>query len=185
MNQHETIPFKVHAQTMLDDNVVKGLCECVVRSEARTCVEVGSYIGTGSTAILAGLMAARHGRLFCVDHFSLDLMKLQNLDVPQYQQFTANIQAMGFGQVVVPLVGRSVEVAESFFDVADLIYIDAGHEQKQVESDLRAWLPHLRKGGIICGDDAAHLFKEGVVAAIQSVFGTFQQRGRFWWVQPN
>lgn len=184
MSDPNPLPFRPHAQIMLDDNVVKSLCECVVKSNARLCVEVGSYLGTGSTPILAGLMAARKGRLFCVDHFSMDLMRLQKLDAPHYEQFLANIHAMGFDDIITPIRGKSAEVAQTFTDTVDLIYIDAGHERHQVEADLRAWLPHLKRGGIICGDDADHVYQEGVVSALESVFGGFQQRGRFWWVQP-
>lgn len=177
------LPFTVHKQIMLDDNVVKGLCECVVMAQAECCVEVGSYIGTGSTVILAGLMAARKGRLYCVDHFSLDLLQLQGLDAPHYEQFLANIQAMGFADTVTVLRGQSVEVASTFKQTADLIYIDACHGSEQVESDLLAWLPHLKPGGIICGDDFAYAFGPQVQAGVHAILGDVSSRGRFWWSQ--
>lgn len=177
------IPFVVHAQTMLDDNVVKGLAECVVLGDARECVEVGSYIGTGSTVILGGLMAARGGRLYCVDHFSLDLANLQNVTASHFAQFTANIDALGLSRFVTPLRGSSADVARAFPGFVDLVYVDASHDQMNVENDLRLWARRIRSGGVICGDDAEHAYRDGVLAALRKVLGAFETRGRFWWAR--
>lgn len=37
----------------------------------------------------------------------------------------------------------------------DFIYVDAGHEYRNVISDLRVWWPKLKPGGMLAGDDFA------------------------------
>lgn len=36
-------PFRIHTHMMFDDNVVKGLAQCVVAADARVCAGVGSF----------------------------------------------------------------------------------------------------------------------------------------------
>lgn len=48
----------------------------------------------------------------------------------------------------------SLEAAKMFPDeYFDWIYLDAAHDKESVSNDLKAWLPKLKKGGIMCGDD--------------------------------
>ena len=50
--------------------------------------------------------------------------------------------------------GLSQEVATTFAnDTFDWIYVDALHTHNAVLSDLRAWWPKLRPGGLLSGDD--------------------------------
>ena len=51
----------------------------------------------------------------------------------------------------------SVSAAGLFADDSlDLVFIDANHSFQAVATDIRAWLPKIRKGGIICGHDYNH-----------------------------
>lgn len=50
--------------------------------------------------------------------------------------------------------GWSTEVAEQFEDESlDWVYIDANHNFINVAKDLDAWVPKVRKGGIVSGHD--------------------------------
>ena len=42
-----------------------------------------------------------------------------------------------------------------FLDL-DLVFIDAAHTYEAVAEDIRAWLPKVRLGGVLCGDDYPH-----------------------------
>lgn len=48
----------------------------------------------------------------------------------------------------------SVDLAKNLRpEYVDFVYIDASHEYKDVQADLKAWLPVVRKGGILAGHD--------------------------------
>ncbi len=48
----------------------------------------------------------------------------------------------------------TVEAAKQFEDESlDFVYIDADHKFEAVVADIAAWLPKIRKGGIIAGHD--------------------------------
>jgi hypothetical protein len=66
-----------------------------------------------------------------------------------------------------------------------MIYIDASHDYISVKEDINLWLPKLKPGGVICGDDYI-LGWPGVIQAVDEVFGKeninvvgYQQ----WWVK--
>jgi len=52
---------------------------------------------------------------------------------------------------------------------ADFVFIDAGHSYKAVQSDIRVWLPKVRKGGWFGGHDY-HEFYPGVMHAVDETF---------------
>jgi predicted O-methyltransferase YrrM len=50
--------------------------------------------------------------------------------------------------------GLSWEIANQIDDGSvDLVYIDGDHTYEAVLRDLNAWVPKIKKGGIVCGDD--------------------------------
>lgn len=53
----------------------------------------------------------------------------------------------------------------------DLVYIDAAHDLESVRNDIKAWLPHIRKDGIICGHDYDDPQYPGVKIAVDEKFG--------------
>lgn len=61
----------------------------------------------------------------------------------------------------------SLDAAKDFEDsTLDFVYIDGNHCFEAVVADIAAWLPKIRSGGIICGDD---YFKHKGNARIQVV----------------
>ncbi|AEG50337.1 hypothetical protein Sphch_2694 [Sphingobium chlorophenolicum L-1] len=73
-----------------------------------------------------------------------------------HRKFMANIIDAGLQDYVVPLPVDSINAAEvlKHYSVqADVIHIDAGHEYRSVISDLHAWWPILKEGGLYIGDD--------------------------------
>ena len=52
----------------------------------------------------------------------------------------------------------------------DIVYIDASHEYEYVKQDILNWLPKVKLGGIICGDDYTRGWP-GVVMAVNEIFG--------------
>jgi predicted O-methyltransferase YrrM len=55
---------------------------------------------------------------------------------------------------VTPIRMASVNAAKLFPDNSiDIVFIDACHEYECVKEDINAWLPKIKKGGIISGHD--------------------------------
>lgn len=65
----------------------------------------------------------------------------------------------------------SEKAAPQVPDNIDIVYIDADHSYEGISTDLRCWLPKVRAGGIICGDDWTN---DSVRQAVGEMVGTFQ-----------
>ena len=52
----------------------------------------------------------------------------------------------------------------------DMVFVDASHDYESVKADIQAWLPIIRKGGIMAGHDYCENFP-GVPAAVIEQFG--------------
>ena len=76
---------------------------------------------------------------------------------------------------------------------ADVIHLDAGHEEASVAADLRAWWPVLRPGGLFIADDYDSLGGRfpGVMRAVDAfcaeagVKGPWSQRGKAKFTKPE
>jgi hypothetical protein len=71
------------------------------------------------------------------------------------KNFTAATERVKpFGKKAVILRGLSVEMSKLIEDDSlGLVYLDAGHSYEAVRSDLHAWFPKLKKGGVMAGHD--------------------------------
>jgi len=85
------------------------------------------------------------------------------------------------------LHGRSDDVAKGFDDGSlDLVFIDADHSEAGVLSDLEAWVPKVRPGGIVAGHDYAARHHPGVKAAVERFFRDHRhpvqlEANKVWW----
>jgi len=67
--------------------------------------------------------------------------------------------------------GWSDAVAKQFDDESlDLVFLDADHSEEGVGSDLAAWVPKVRPGGIVAGHDYAARHHPGVKPAVDAFF---------------
>lgn len=65
---------------------------------------------------------------------------------------------------------KSVEAATQFEDNSiDFVYIDAGHNYEAVKSDIQTWLPKVKHGSYIAGDDYNARWP-GLIKAVREVF---------------
>lgn len=66
----------------------------------------------------------------------------------------------------------SVEAAKDFEDGSlDAVYLDGNHRYEFVVADLYAWLPKIRKGGIISGHDYAKIKRPTNTHVYQAING--------------
>lgn len=65
-----------------------------------------------------------------------------------------NIIACGFADQVSVMVSTSVNAAGWFADASiDWVHLDARHDFESVRDDVAAWLPKVKPGGWLTGDD--------------------------------
>lgn len=118
-------------------------------------LEVGAYVGESALALSV------HGTVFSVDtwigneHDCLkDIIKKNGYTQRSlFKSFCKNVGPLLF-KSVIPLVGTSRAWADVWPDHdLDLVFIDAEHTYDAVRQDISLWIPKVKKGGIICGDD--------------------------------
>jgi SAM-dependent methyltransferase len=125
-------------------------------------VEVGSWYGR-SAAYMAVEIANSGKRIdfYCIDTWqgSVDTpwmaAHLAGKGGSAFPFFRENMERGGAWHLIKP-VQQSSEVAASRFpaDSIDFVMIDGAHDYHSVRRDVRAWLPKLKPGGLLAGDDA-------------------------------
>lgn len=143
-------------------------------------IEIGSWRGRSSVALAAAK------RLACVDTF---------VDQPQETGTGEDIlpdflAAIGDDRDhVSPIRGNVadadfVEALEhEYGGEADMVFIDASHDEASVRRDIRTALRLVKPGGIVCGHDYSPVWP-GVVAAVGDLFPGFQRAAEsIWWAK--
>jgi cephalosporin hydroxylase len=118
------------------------------RFDVKTVIEVGSYLG-----LSACFFAERVDKVVCVDRFDRKISRfvVESMNTDMADHHTLFLQNTAAYPNITSIKADSLEAAEQEDSVADLIYIDAGHEYEDVKADVEAWRPHARK--VVCGDD--------------------------------
>lgn len=124
------------------------------------CVNVGTWCGYTALALALG-----GPTVIAVDTFlasdeqtgdrSLQLIQEGLTDTFHHFLFhVAEIPKASGSGVVIPVVGRSLEVVNLFgLHQFDLVFIDGDHSGLSVMSDLLTWSLTLKPGGMLCGHD--------------------------------
>ena len=111
-------------------------------------LEIGSFMGRSATVF--GLRLKQEGgELNCVDPWFTDFSTHM---VPEgktsRQVFDATMAEHGLEPAIY--AEKSLEAAPKFEDASlDLVFIDGDHDM--IREDIKAWLPKLKQGGMLCG----------------------------------
>lgn len=118
---------------------------------------------------------------YAIDHFLGSNEHDKNID---YHQITvSNLESIKNKLKIIKndSLNECKKYDDGFFDI---VYIDASHEYEFIKEDIINWLPKVKKGGIICGDDYIAGWP-GVIRAVDEIFKNkvnkigIQQ----WWVK--
>lgn len=100
-----------------------------------------------------------------------------------------NVLACGYGDAITLIIADSVKAAKMFPDASvDWVHLDARHDYNSVTTDIQNWLPKVRQGGWLSGDDYDEVKWPDVVRAVgdvlpgAKVWSTGQWR---WIVRPD
>ena len=170
------------------------LDEAVEQFRPSVVVEIGTWKGASALHLaramaerdVAGTVIAVDTWLGAVDHWA-DASLFSELATEHgfpslYRTFLANVLRAGQAERVIPLPLDSVNAAALMRlrgVTADVIHLDAGHEEASVAADLRAWWPVLRPGGLFIADDYDSLGGRfpGVTRAVDAFCIAFGVRG--------
>jgi predicted O-methyltransferase YrrM len=136
-------------------------------------VEVGCLFGR-STCFMAQRLKKKHKKIrFDVidtfegspEHYPL----LQGKSF--YETFCRYMRAAGVLDMLTVKQARSEKAAYDYADGSlDFVYIDAAHDFESVKRDIDAWLPKVKNGGILAGDDYIPSW-QGVIDAVNEKLG--------------
>lgn len=144
-------------------------------------VEVGVCTGKSITYLANGLINKKIKLdLYGIDHFLGSpehvnmIFKDQIADNKEYLYHLCvdNLKKCNVYDYVSLMKIDSVNGASKFQnEFFDVIIIDADHSYEGVKQDIDAWLPKLKPGGIIAGDDY-NTGWSGVIQAVDEKFGS-------------
>ncbi len=133
-------------------------------AQATTVIEIGCANGRSTRA----LGDHCQGMVYAVDSWA-------NAQGPErFEQFQRNLSDLIAAGRVWPVRLSSLAAAGASDVLADLVFIDACHSYEAVLSDIRAWSPHVRPGGVLSGHDYWPTSQPGVKRAVDECFA-----GRF------
>lgn len=112
-------------------------------------VEIGSYLGASSGIIALGLSRINSAKLYCIDTWNNDTMSEGPRDT--YNEFLVNTEK--FSSTIIPLRGESQNIAPSFHEMVDFLFIDGDHSYQGVKNDVDLWLPKLNSNGLLIMHD--------------------------------
>lgn len=151
------------------------------------CVEIGCWEGKSSACIVQSIQPRE---LHCVDHWEGNADEKEGHPATEAAEerdvFSTYVRNM---DVLTP--GNYTTIRRSWRDwieewprCADnpriaFLHLDASHDYDSVADCLRAVLPFLVQGAIVCGDD---LYADGVYRAVHDVLGDVQDVGGRLWV---
>ena len=97
-----------------------------------------------------------------------------------YNEFLNNLKPVA--GCFNPVRMLSIEAAELYEDNSlDFVCIDASHDYENVKADIIAWLPKVRSGGILAGDDFPY---PGVEKAVKELCPDAICEIAWWWNKP-
>jgi hypothetical protein len=150
-------------------------------SSGSVFVEVGAWKGQSAAFMSVEIANSQKDIEFhVVDNF-LGSEKHQKEDAivggTLYQQFLDNLS---------PVAGlysihrsSSADAAKSFQDQSiDFCYIDALHKYEDVKEDILCWLPKMKPGALLAGDD--YEYYPGVAKAVDELLPGFTRDGNIW-----
>lgn len=132
-------------------------------------VEVGVWLGQSAAYMADKIKSSNKDiKFYCVDLWQ-QTREMPQLDYDIYDMFLSNMNDAGVGDYFTPIRMDSTLASKQFADNSiDFVYVDAFHSYEAVKSDVLAWLPKVKSGGIIAGHDVA---LESVQQAVNEIFG--------------
>jgi len=141
-------------------------------------VEVGSWAGRSLKAVSDAL--PRGCTLYSVDMFEGCLGRTVQDHIQAKKMLLNLISAITEeGRINIHFLDMSsVDAARMLEDATcDVVFIDAKHDTPSVKSDIDAWLPKMKTGGLLCGHDGEY---PSVIEAVRAKLGEHEMDRCIW-----
>ncbi len=147
-------------------------------------------IGTGAgrvTAIFADAVGGKGTIIHSIDNYSQEeKYGIYGEWKKECEKYLKGLNLIGHVKLIR---GDSKEIAKTFPEKIDLLYIDGDHGYQPVYDDITSWYPLIKSGGIIAGHDFDPNCDDGR-NVIRAIFNTilvedrpFTVRERVWWTE--
>ena len=136
------------------------ILELVEQHRQTVCVELGTFQGASAIPV-ARSIARWRGVLTCVDTWAEDVYQAGATSPWLLVSCARNVVAAGVQNVRL-MPTTTAEAVRTWAEPIDYLYIDADHHEAAVLADLEAWVPHVRPGGLVLGDDYGNRSFPGV-----------------------
>jgi hypothetical protein len=150
--------------------------------EGSRFVEVGNFLGRSLCSL--GEVAAQSGKRFTL--IGVDTCRGSGVEGPRGKDYHGatvaeaggtlagvlhkNIIDCGHGDVISLIVADSVAASRFLADRSiDWVHLDARHDHEHVKADITAWLPKVKAGGWLSGDDYDEIKWPEVVRAVREL----------------
>lgn len=146
-------------------------------------VEIGCWKGASAAFMCVEIInSGKQIRFDCVDTWggSADSSTPLVTDDSVYNEFLKNLEpVVGYFN---PIRMLSTEAANLYADNSlDFVCIDASHDYENVKADISAWMPKVKSGGLLVGDDFPY---PGVAQAVRELCPDFNSNIGWWWTKP-
>jgi hypothetical protein len=148
--------------------------------EGSCFVEVGTYLGRSLCSLVDA--AERSRKTFTV--IGIDTCRGSGPEGPRNKNYHGeavtrgggtfagalhkNILDCGYGDSIMLIIADSVNASRLFRDASlDWVHLDARHDYVNVKNDIEAWLPKVKSGGWLSGDDYDDIKWPEVVTAVR------------------
>lgn len=193
--------YKIHGWFVQENLFTQMVLSCNDLDEYHF-VEIGSWKGKSSTYMGVEIInSGKRIKFDCVDTWegSKEHLDPQNvsyeplLKIPNglYNEFIKNIEPVK--SVINPIRIPSIEASKLYEDNSlDFVFIDGAHDYFNVKQDIEHWLPKVKSGGYIAGDDyvwppinmaVKEIFNEKQITSIRSA--AYQGAEQTWLVQKS
>ena len=148
-------------------------------------VEIGCWKGRSAAFLAVEIInSGKNIKFDCVDPW-WDWWEEDPEDGPEntfvgslYEQFLENMKPAE--NYYTPLRMTSIEAAALYKDNSlDFVFIDANHNYKAVKEDILAWLPKVKLGGVIAGDEYSNK-SPGLIKATNELLKPLKISGMTW-----
>ncbi|HEV7682567.1 MAG TPA: class I SAM-dependent methyltransferase [Pyrinomonadaceae bacterium] len=167
--------------------------------EGSCFVEVGTYLGRSICSL--GEVIEQSGKSFSL--IGIDTCRGSGPEGPRRKNYHGaavaqgggtfagalhqNVLACGYGETITLIIADSLRASGLFPDASvDWVHLDARHDYDSVRKDIQAWLPKLKHGGWLSGDDYDEVKWPEVVRAVGDILPGAKpwSTGQWRWIVP-